>query len=701
MRGNVMTWVATTGSISYPIIDPQITKRLEGANTASFQCMANIPVGTVLTIKYNGTNVYRGKVRSIRRRSDNLNTIELMEEASDFKMYRLESAGKGTVTISNPNNTRYLSSYVSTILYGTGWTGQAINDTNVIPGTSTPLPSIRFFNSTVSKALDKMISSICGYKMWFDNEQKIVKFGNTNTDRSGTSVKTVSVRPISSDINYGVDRVIVIGKTEDIYGEAEKAYAGDPPKTLMYQYSECGDSDEAQAIAQQILYDRSVLMERFECDILPGNYVYNEGDVVRINDTYTGVNGVYGIKDINISTEKTTLGLGCSEITIFDLYGDKLTEITGSSFEGTQSSFSGGWQNISSSSAAEWDIDIQNKANVGNFNVTLRLDRFKTPSQLQLADAGLGTENQNFQSTGVSVVVKPSGTMALASETGAYPSEDAERGEAYDIITPQTHYTNAFTYLDDYGPVNIFSFYLNPYPSPPYFGVSSFALATLTVLITDSSGANIPVEYTATVEIGSLYLPTISVKSFGHGDPSGVAWYTLNFTVLIPGGYYLPPGTEIRWYLDGPSYSHVSWVSSSIYRVAKHIHHLQEPWNDVENTYGHSTTITEPNTVDGEGHIHETDEGEGHKTDFINKNHSHDPPTNITVINTYPTSINIYITNSEYINEKIGSTIAGGIATSVSLDITSYLRSGNNKIRITSSTTGSMLFSGSFISYGV
>lgn len=696
-----MTWVATAGATTYSILNPQITKRLEGANTASFQCLANIPVGTAITIKSNGTTVYYGKVRSIKRRTDNLNTVELMEPAGDLKMFRLESAGKGTVTIDNPNGTRYLSSYISSILDGTGWTGSTTEDTNTIPGTSDPLPSVRFYNSTVAKALEKMITLVCGYKMWFHNEQKIVKYGNMNVDRSGTAIPAINVRPISSDINYGVDRVIVIGKTEDIYGEAEKSNAGSPPKTLMYQYTDCGDSAEAQSIAQQILSDRGILMERFECDILPGNYIYNEGDRVRIADVRSGISGIYGVKDVTISVEKTTLGLGCSEITIFDLLGDKLTEISGSSFEGTQSTFSGGWQNVSSSSAAEWDIDIQNKANVENFNVTIRLDKFKTPSQLQLADAGLGTENQNFQSTGVSVCVKPSGTMALASETGVYPSEDAERGEAYDIITPQTHYTNAYIYLNNYGPVNIFSFYLSPYPSPPYFGVSNFALATLTVLISEGSGANIPFEYTATIEIGSLYLPTISAKSFGHGDPSGNVNYTLNFIVLIPGGYYLPPGTEIRWYLNGPPTAYVSWVSSSIYRVAKHIHHLMEPWNAAESTYGHSTTITEPNTVDGEGHAHETDEGEGHKTDFINKDHSHDPPTNITVINTYPTSINIYITNSEYTNEKIGSTIAGGSATSVSLDITSYLRSGNNKIRITSSTTGSMLFSGSFISYGV
>ena len=53
-----MLWVATAGATTYSILNPQITKRLEGANTASFQCLANIPVGTAITIKSNGTTVY-------------------------------------------------------------------------------------------------------------------------------------------------------------------------------------------------------------------------------------------------------------------------------------------------------------------------------------------------------------------------------------------------------------------------------------------------------------------------------------------------------------------------------------------------------------------------------------------------------------------------------------------------------------------
>jgi hypothetical protein len=669
-----MAWVATTGTTSYPIIDPQITKRLEGANTASFQCMANIPVGTVITIKYNGTTVYYGKVRSIRRRSDNLNTVELMEPASDLKMFRLESAGKGTVTIDNPNGTRYLSSYISSILNGTGWTGSTTEDTNRIPGTSDPLPSVRFYNSTVAKALEKMITLVCGYKMWFDNEQKIVKYGNINVDRSGTAIPAINVRPISSDINYGVDRVIVIGKTEDIYGEAEKSNAGSPPKTLMYQYTDCGDSAEAQSIAQQILSDRSILMERFECDILPGNYIYEEGDKVTVNDVKTGTYGTYGVKDISITTEKTTLGLGCSEITIFDLLGDKLTEIPSSSFEGTQATFSGGAQNISNNAHGEWNIDIVNVDNIDNFSITLSLDKLKTPDQLASAAAGLNANNQNLQTTGVSIGGKKAGVSSGINTTGIT------------TLPRSLYYEHELQRWWDEPTINIGETWGKIFDKYVEFSwIAEYTLATFDALVMDNSG-DIAVQYAGwfngTVADG-VELYTWGGRTYSGGS-SGYSVYIVRYNVLI-----LPGDRYVTWWLRANT-SNVSVLAWSVIfqSIQNHNHDISDA--------GHTTTINEP----AAGHDHNPSDP-GHKVSFKNDSHTHQPPSSVTTSNTYPSQVQVFITNSSYTNQKIGTTYAGNNKTSIKLAITPYLRSGNNVIKVTSATAGSIALSGSFTSYGV
>ena len=669
-----MAWVATAGATTYPILNPQITKRLEGANTASFQCPANIPVGTTITIKSNGTTVYYGKVRSIKRRSDNLNTVELMEPAGDLKLFRLEDGGSGIVTIDNPNGTRYLSSYISSILNGTGWTGSTTEDTNTIPGTSDPLPSVRFYNSTVAKALEKMITLVCGYKMWFHNEQKIVKYGNMNVDRSGTAIPAINVRPISSDINYGVDRVIVIGKTEDIYGEAEKSNAGSPPKTLMYQYTDCGDSAEAQSIAQQILSDRSILMERFECDILPGNYIYEEGDLVRISDVKTGTYGTYGIKDIEISEEKTTLGLGCSEITIFDLLGDKLTEIPSSSFEGTQATFSGGAQNISNNAPGEWNIDIVNVDNIDNFSITLSLDKLKTPDQLASAAAGLSTNNQNLQSTGVSIVGKKAGVSSGINTTGI---TTLPRSLYYEYET-QRWWDEPTIYIGEtWG--KIFDKYVE------FSWIAEYTLATFDALVMDNSG-DIAVQYAGW--FNGTVVDGVEIYTWGgrtySGGSSGYSVYIVRYNVLI-----LPGDKYVTWWLraNASNVSVLAW-SVTFQSIRNHNHDISDA--------GHTTTINEPYA----GHNHNPSDP-GHTVSFKNDSHTHQSPSGVTTYNTYPSQVQVFITNSSYTNQKIGTTYAGNNKTSIKLAITPYLRSGNNIIKVTSVTAGSIALSGSFTSYGV
>lgn len=669
-----MAWVATAGSTTYPILNLQITKRLEGANTASFQCPANIPVGTAVTIKFNGTPVYYGKVRSIKRRTDNLNTVELMEPASDLKLFRLEDNGSGIVTIDNSLHNKRLADYIAIILDGTGWSDGTRLTTTINPVTGDPLPSIRFYNTTVVKALEKVITKICGYKMWFDNVNKKVKYGNYNTDRSAVALSTIDVRPTSSDINYNIDRVIVIGKTEDIYGEAIKSGATTPYKTLMYQYTECADSTEARSIARQILADRSVLMERFECDILPGNYIYEEGDLVRISDVKTGTYGTYGIKDIEISEEKTTLGLGCSEITIFDLLGDKLTEIPSSAFEGTQVTFSGGVQNISNNAPSEWNIDIVNVDNIDNFSITLSLDKLKTPDQLASAAAGLNADNQHLQTTGVSIGKKTTGISSGRNTTGI---TTLARSPLYEYETQRWWGEPTIDIGNKWG--IIFDKYIN------FSWVAEYTLATFDAVVMDNSGMP-AVAYAAWFNgtvAHDMELYTWGGRSYSGGS-SGYSVYTVRFTVLIP-----PGNKYVTWWLyaNAADVSVIAWTVT-FQSIRTHNHDISDA--------GHTTTLNEPY----KGHDHDSSDP-GHKVSFKNDSHTHQSPSSVTTYNKYPSQVQVFITNSSYTNQKIGTTYAGNNKTSIKLAITPYLRSGNNTIKVTSATAGSVALSGSFTSYGV
>ncbi len=702
-----MAWVATTGTISYPIIDPQITKRLEGANTASFQCLANIPVGTVITIKYNGTTVYYGKVRSIRRRSDNLNTVELMEPAGDLKLFRLEDSGSGIVTIDNPNGTRYLSSYISSILNGTGWTGSTTEDTNRIPGTSDPLPPVRFYNSTVAKALEKMITLVCGYKMWFHNEQKIVKYGNMNVDRSGTAIPAINVRPISSDINYGVDRVIVIGKTEDIYGEAIKSGATTPYKTLMYQYSECTDSTEARSIAKQILADRSILMERFECDILPGNYIYEEGDLVRISDAKTGTYGTYGIKDISITTEKTTLGLGCSEITIFDLLGDKLTEISGSAFNGVDEIWTGGKQNIGTTAPATYSINIADKTAIDSFILSLKFDRWSkdialagATSNVEIGEGGVSSSGSDTKLTsltgtgnayagGINSYSSPIAMLTRLYSTWK-PSDRRFTGTNRVLTSTATNFTGGSTYymrLPD--TAEGYNFLMLELSMDIKFR-SNTSYVDIWIYVYSRRGGTLPIPKVEMYLLGviprRLY---VSLNDSNAGDP---LWQVAHLDILyplygVPGNTGDPTFYEIMLSADTTVSGNVVMLKgyANLVCISNHVHSF--------------SPTSHYNPISGAGHAHSTSTLHNNHSQ-IDYGHAHYETNNKSTVGSGPNNLSLSIKNAAYPNGRvIESGITGGIRT-YNKDITAFLSNGNNIISISSTTIGSVEASASFINYG-
>ena len=696
-----MTWVATAGATTYPILSPRITKRLEGANTASFQCPANIPVGTAVTIKSNGTAVYYGKVRSVKRRTDNLNTVELMEPASDLKLFRLEDNGSGIVTIDNSSHNKRLADYIAIILNGTGWSDGTGSTITINPVTGDPFPSIRFYNTTVVKALEKVITTICGYKMWFDNVNKRVKYGNYNTDRSAVALSTINVRPTSSDINYNIDRVIVIGKTEDIYGEAIKSGATTPYKTLMYQYTECADSAEAQSIAKQILADRSILMERFECDILPGNYIYEEGDLVRISDVKTGTYGTYGIKDIEISEEKTTLGLGCSEITIFDLLGDKLTEISGSAFNGVDEIWTGGKQNIGTTSPATYSINIADKTAIDSFILSLKFDRWSkdialagATSKVSIGEGGVSSSGSDTKLTSLT-----STGNAYAKGTNSYSSSIALLNRLYSTWDPSDRRFTGTNRILTYEATNFTGGSTKYMTLPDTEEGYHFLMLELSMDIKFKATTSyveiwiyIYSKHGESLSILTGVIPRRiyrSTNADGDGDP---LWQVAHLDILYPligviGGTDDPTYYEIKLSADTSVSGNVVMLKGYANLVCIYNH-------------DHSFSPTSHyNPISGAGHAHSTSTLHDNHSVY-DSNHYHSETNNKSTVGNGPSNLSLSITNTLYPSGRvIESGITGGIRT-YNKDITAFLSNGNNIISISSTTIGSVDASASFINYG-
>jgi hypothetical protein len=432
-------------------------------------------------------------------------------------------------------------------------------------------------------------------------------------------------------------------------------------------------------------------MERFECDILPGNYIYNEGDRVTISDARSNTYGTYGIKDISITTEKTTLGLGCSEITIFDLLGDKLTEISGSSFEGTQATVGGQLQKIYANDEVSWNIDIPNALAIGEFNLHLDLDRF-TPTKLSTSGA-LSESNSDRNPAGVTISTDVSGVTTGIALSGVNILATVVKSLSYsDTIYGDTSKSISTSSWTEF---NIYNNGLTDFRN------DEWVYAHLELLIYDSSGSAFS---KFDVQVSALANQTFRMFGPGNWPSEYTAIYPLVIDIpLVPLRIYNPFTIYIR---AEQSSCIIRAYSLKIFGFAPHVHSISEPGHPDRIDFGHSTPLYEP---DDKGHSHTAEEpideltdDIGHLTSFKANSHTHTESTIDKAISySIPSHLNVYITNSEFNHIKIGSTIPGGVVSSITLNITPYLRSGNNKISVSSATAGCIAIRASFNSYGV
>ncbi|MFA7664443.1 MAG: hypothetical protein WCY33_06610 [Clostridia bacterium] len=542
-----------------------------------------------------------------------------------------------------------------------------------------------------------MIVLVCGYKMWFDNAQKLVKYGNWNVDRSASALAAVEVRPIASDINYAIDRVIVIGKTEDISGTATVGSPGTPPKTLMYQYTECADSAEAQSIANQILADRSILMERFECDILPGNYIYNEGDRVKISDARSNTYGTYGVKDISITTEKTTLGLGCSEITIFDLLGDKLTEISGSSFNGVDDNWTGGKQNIGTTAPATYFINITDKAAIDSFILSLKFNKWSKDIALAGATSNFEVGEGGFEDEGSDSKLSDLDSTGWEAAGGYNGPNNAvtvpvDIGTMHSINVPlSTVPVNFSTDVND--TIKILS-HITPY----HFSILNiwFNLSTInnddnikyrTVYISIHAGDWIDFVPSETNLIHSTFTRVyFSRDVYDNNSPYK---QSNHISISIP----------LQGFQSTDNHKHIKiMVSRNAPAGLMNIDYGEATLTVIESHDHSFVPIDHKNPIYGAEHYHYTPTLHGNHS-VTDSDHAHHETNNKSTVGSGPSNMSISIKNSAY---PSGYTIASSVSGSTTWkqNISSFLSNGDNIISISSATIGSVDASASFINYG-
>lgn len=249
-------------------------------------------------------------------------------------------------------------------------------------------PTVELCASTVFSLIKRMIIDLCKMNVWceakynngdflFDpaDDESIskvtftVKYGYVRSHKVENTLQYIQYRSDDKAEDTDVECVLVFGydHTTDV-GMAVKTGASIPYKTVMWEYTDGRNEGELDALAFQILTDYKNSKLMIELDLKPGPAMYEDeiihvGDMIRVQNNdiidYHLSNGwsdtattsryakrmktlvdwnymsaerndaIFTVKAIRYSISKTILELSEARTDIFEIMGDKLKRIEG------------------------------------------------------------------------------------------------------------------------------------------------------------------------------------------------------------------------------------------------------------------------------------------------------------------------------------------------------------------------------------
>jgi hypothetical protein len=302
-------WTVYYEGTHYPCTDVNITLQLESLNYAIVKINnGNIPNDTTIALYKDGSEYMTGYTKRSIDPMDDTTKYMVTEKAVELRDYLCDD-GSGTYDFAFENST--VLAVMTSILDGTGWSfsdrGSGYDSYSV--------PNMALFYANVVDATFKLLRIYCNAKVWFDSDSKTVYCDDSRVDHGSItySLKT----PDKTSAGRNITKVIVLGQ-----GEAIRGVAGSGTKVQVYRYNDCTTVSEATKVAETILDEINSESVRIEVE-MPPSISYREGDLVTVD----GVE--YQVFDVKISYDKTVLGVGSSEISIFDQFQGAIQKVSG------------------------------------------------------------------------------------------------------------------------------------------------------------------------------------------------------------------------------------------------------------------------------------------------------------------------------------------------------------------------------------
>lgn len=737
-----MSWRITDGTNEYRPINISISKQIDGLNSADITIPNDLDIGTSLKIFFRDILIFSGVITKKEVADGGEYHYHLVEDAIELQnLVVTDSSGNYSFTVEN----KTVDEIVDLILSGSDWTR--------ISSDTTTLQVVSFSYTDKLHALFRVLKDYAGHHVWFGEGQvsasdtigtgdgSTTSFSATlshpplsntltitytiggtaytatddgsgnisGTDVSGTvdystgsvsltfttapdastnisatyqysvtkgvyfgssrsSVGTIDVieKTINVDSeNRQVNRVIVIGSSDSVVGEYDD---GNGDKTVIYRYSEATTSDECNTVAEKIYNILKNLYNRI--DVTTKISAIEPGDTVTVDGTD------YVVYQIDIDPYLMTLHLNAKVKTLLEVFGDKLTKYQGSVKAGkfTNHPTQGTWMLFGKNMPCEYSFYVENTSDVEKYTLNIKLDQYKKFYEVADNTSNLSVDSnltQLLADYGDATAVTPSGYYKVFFtddpdiDLTIYTADTDDNGN---VTTPgQLSASANISYTPSTYPHSYLLFRINILRAK--ITVKWFASTTkrltinLEVIVTDSNGNICGYSDSSILDTLTSLIGTDNSSLFDV------------ISIELPVGYYLTKSNVV----DNP----VSFnISVKLY--------FEQITDENDTSYGTLMYTIGSACIEvipsGFVPIVTSDPGHAHPT--TDPGHTHNLNGEPSLLDSYPSNVDVYV------NGNLVGTIAGGSATEVSYDITSYLQNGENTVELkphdTTSTPGSI-----------
>jgi len=363
----------TVDDVPITVADLKLELKANDQHRLEFKSDAKLDIdeNPVVKVYVGGVHKFKGIVRKHTEHSRDFDEYIAYNDALDLRDGLVNDNGEYEFFLVGEEFDDIITNYI--LPPGEEWGYE--NYTNI---GNTEIDFISFFFTNRAKAIDRLVSELMGKDyIYHPTEKKLYVADLTDSESNFGETRIFQETRFENTedkIGREVDQVIVIGKSSATMGKFP-VNPENENKIKVYQYDDIDSEEEAGYIANTVYNILKDKRQKIELRGLPiAAKDINVGDWIE----YIPENPM-PVKEIDIGYRKSELVIGEERITIRDIFGRRLREVTGDVDVRSTGNFSynGGTENAGNDSDAVFTYELESTELVEDFELKIKGKPYK------------------------------------------------------------------------------------------------------------------------------------------------------------------------------------------------------------------------------------------------------------------------------------------------------------------------------------